>query len=135
MCKCGHLGTWFIGGLDSVRFMVGLDDLKDLFQRRWFYDSRPIEVFFVVTVGIDSCFLSNKGWHFEEVTSLTACKVHWFETFHWLHECQTRLSVVHVHFAAWESSRMQIYQHQRFKMICLQIYKLELSFSCVIWQH
>jgi len=26
------LGTWFSGGLGSVRLMVGLDDLKDLFQ-------------------------------------------------------------------------------------------------------
>ena len=27
-----RLGTWFSGGLGSVRFMVGLDDLKGLFQ-------------------------------------------------------------------------------------------------------
>ena len=26
------LGTWFSGGLGSVRFTVGLDDLKGLFQ-------------------------------------------------------------------------------------------------------
>lgn len=25
-------GTWFSGGLGSVRLMVGLDDLKGLFQ-------------------------------------------------------------------------------------------------------
>ena len=34
-----HLGTWFSGGLGSVRFMVGLDDLKGLFQPKRFYDS------------------------------------------------------------------------------------------------
>jgi len=28
----GHLGTWIGGGLGSVRFAVGLDDLKGLFQ-------------------------------------------------------------------------------------------------------
>jgi len=27
-----HLGTWFSGGLGSVRLMVGLDDLKGVFQ-------------------------------------------------------------------------------------------------------
>ena len=27
-----RLGTWFSGGLGSVCFMVGLDDLKGLFQ-------------------------------------------------------------------------------------------------------
>jgi len=32
-------GTWFSGGLGSVRFTVGLNDLKDLFQPKWFYDS------------------------------------------------------------------------------------------------
>jgi len=33
------LGTWFSGGLGSVRLMVGLSDLKVLFQPKWFYDS------------------------------------------------------------------------------------------------
>jgi len=33
-----HLGTWFSGGLGSVRFTVGLDDLKGLFQPKLFYD-------------------------------------------------------------------------------------------------
>ena len=37
-----HLGTWFSGGLGSVRFMVGLDDLKGLFQSKWFYDSKGL---------------------------------------------------------------------------------------------
>ena len=27
-----HLGTWFSGGVGSVRFAVGLDDLKGLFK-------------------------------------------------------------------------------------------------------
>ena len=31
--------VWFIGGLGSVRFTVGLDDLKGLFQPKRFYDS------------------------------------------------------------------------------------------------
>ena len=31
LCRCGT-GTWFSGGLGSVRFAVGLDGLKDLFQ-------------------------------------------------------------------------------------------------------
>ncbi|KAK4810447.1 LOW QUALITY PROTEIN: hypothetical protein QYF61_004227, partial [Mycteria americana] len=34
-----HLGTWFSGGLGSVRFTVGLDDLKGLFQPIRFCDS------------------------------------------------------------------------------------------------
>ncbi|KAK4817440.1 hypothetical protein QYF61_014516 [Mycteria americana] len=33
------LGTWYSGGLGSVRFMVGLDDLKGLFQPIRFCDS------------------------------------------------------------------------------------------------
>ena len=33
------LGTWFSGGLGSVTLMVGLDDLKGLFQPKRFYDS------------------------------------------------------------------------------------------------
>jgi len=30
---------WFSGRLGSARFTVGLDDLKDLFQPKQFYDS------------------------------------------------------------------------------------------------
>ncbi|KAK4821772.1 hypothetical protein QYF61_000833 [Mycteria americana] len=33
------LGTWYSGGLGSVRFMVGLDDVKGLFQPIRFCDS------------------------------------------------------------------------------------------------
>ena len=33
------LGTWFSGGLGSVTFKVGLDDLKGLFQPKLFYES------------------------------------------------------------------------------------------------
>jgi len=33
-----HLGTWFSGGLGSVRLTVGLDDFKGLFQPKRFYD-------------------------------------------------------------------------------------------------
>jgi len=32
------LGTWFSGGIGSVRLMVGLD-LEGLLQPKWFYDS------------------------------------------------------------------------------------------------
>ena len=34
-----HLGTWFSGGLGSVRLMVGLDDLKGPFQPKRFSES------------------------------------------------------------------------------------------------
>jgi len=34
-----HLGTWLSGGLGSVRLMIGINDLKDIFQPKWFYDS------------------------------------------------------------------------------------------------
>lgn len=33
------LETWFSGGLDSARLTIGLDDHKDLFWPKWFYDS------------------------------------------------------------------------------------------------
>ena len=33
------LGTWFSGGLGSIRFMVGLSDLQGFFQPEQFYDS------------------------------------------------------------------------------------------------
>ena len=32
------LGTWFSGGLGRDRLVVGLDDLKALFQLKQFYD-------------------------------------------------------------------------------------------------
>lgn len=39
----GHAGkclqTWFSGGPDSAGLMVGLDDLRDLFQTKPFYDT------------------------------------------------------------------------------------------------
>lgn len=34
----GHLVTWFSGQLGAVRLMVGLNDLEDLVQPKWFYD-------------------------------------------------------------------------------------------------
>jgi len=33
------LGAWFSGGVDSVRLMVGFDELEGLLQHRRFYDS------------------------------------------------------------------------------------------------
>jgi len=33
------LGTWFSGEIDSVRLMVGLNDLDGLLQPKRFYDS------------------------------------------------------------------------------------------------
>lgn len=32
-------GTWFYGGLGSVSLMVGLSDLRSLFQHKLFYNS------------------------------------------------------------------------------------------------
>lgn len=32
------LGTGFSGGLGNAGLAVGLDDLKSVFQREWFYD-------------------------------------------------------------------------------------------------
>jgi len=37
--KMWCLGTRFSGGLGSVQLMIGLDDLKGLFQHKWFQDS------------------------------------------------------------------------------------------------
>ena len=37
-----HLGTWFSGGLGRIRFMTRLNDLKGLFQTKWFYDSMTL---------------------------------------------------------------------------------------------
>lgn len=34
-----HLRTWFSGGLGSVRLIVGLNDLKGIFQPKLFYNS------------------------------------------------------------------------------------------------
>ena len=36
------LGTWFSGGLGSVRLMIGLN-LKGTFQHKWFYDSKILK--------------------------------------------------------------------------------------------
>lgn len=47
LCGCG--GTWLSGGLGSVRLMVGLDDLKRLFQSKSFHDS--------VTFAVNLCTL------------------------------------------------------------------------------
>jgi len=35
-----HLVTWFRGGLGSVGLMVGLDDLRGVYQPKCFYDSK-----------------------------------------------------------------------------------------------
>jgi len=35
----GSLGIWYSGGIDSIRLMVGLNDLDGLFQSKQFYDS------------------------------------------------------------------------------------------------
>ena len=32
------LGTWFSGGIDSVRLMLGLNDLDGVLQPKQFYD-------------------------------------------------------------------------------------------------
>jgi len=37
------VGTWFSGGLGSTRLMVGLGDLKDLLQSKYFYDSMTFQ--------------------------------------------------------------------------------------------
>jgi len=37
-----HLGTWFNSGFDNVRFTVGLDGLKGLFQPKLLYDSMTL---------------------------------------------------------------------------------------------
>jgi len=34
-----HLGPWLSDGLGAVRFTIGLDDLKGLFQSKWFYET------------------------------------------------------------------------------------------------
>lgn len=40
LCWCRCRVWWqFNGGFDSARLNVGLDDLRDLFQHKWFYDS------------------------------------------------------------------------------------------------
>lgn len=31
-----HVATWLSGGLDSIRVMIGLNDIKSLFQPKWF---------------------------------------------------------------------------------------------------
>lgn len=33
-----HSGTWFTGGLGSARLIVGLHDLRNLFQLKWLHD-------------------------------------------------------------------------------------------------
>jgi len=38
------LGTWFSGGIDSIRLMVGLDDLEGLLQPKRLYDSMLLRV-------------------------------------------------------------------------------------------
>jgi len=35
-----HLGTWFSGGVDSVRFAIRFDDLKGLFPLELFYNAK-----------------------------------------------------------------------------------------------
>jgi len=46
------LATWLSGGLGSVKFMVGLNDLKGLFQPKRSYDSVLLD-----SVMILCCFL------------------------------------------------------------------------------
>ena len=66
-----HLWTWFSGGLGSVRFMVGLDDLKGLFQPKWLYDSWNHPLKGNIQQGQGGCFIwfvSLDSW--DEVTTL-----------------------------------------------------------------
>jgi len=42
-----HLGTWFSGGLSSVRFTAALSDVKDLFQAKFLYDSMILLVLYL----------------------------------------------------------------------------------------
>lgn len=49
-------GTWFSGGLDSVRLMVGLDDPMGLFQPKCVYDSQ----YFIESTYMISCHLEPK---------------------------------------------------------------------------
>jgi len=44
-----HLGTRFSGGLGSVRFTIGLNDLKHLFQPKLYYE--PVILGIRVLVG------------------------------------------------------------------------------------
>lgn len=37
------IGTWLSSGLGSIRLMVGLDDLKGLFQPKQFYNSVELD--------------------------------------------------------------------------------------------
>ena len=39
------LGTWFSGGLGSIRLMVGLDELMALIQPKGFYGSMILYLF------------------------------------------------------------------------------------------
>jgi len=38
------LGSWFSGGLGSVRLALGLNDLEGLFQRKQYYDSMILTI-------------------------------------------------------------------------------------------
>ena len=64
-----HFETWFSGGLGSVRFTVELDDLKGLFQSKWFHDSMKIfhsSAGLVDTGGLDEGFFPPSvllQWH------------------------------------------------------------------------
>ena len=55
-------GTWFSGGLGSIKFTVGLNDLKSLFQPKRFYGSISSSfgmVTFVWKVRFQLCYKIN----------------------------------------------------------------------------
>ena len=58
------LGTWFSDELGSVRLMVGLDDLKGLFQPKWFCDSMILLGIFHYSYPYLPLLLMVKNWLF-----------------------------------------------------------------------
>jgi len=49
-----ELGTWFSGGIDSVRLIVGLNDFEGLLQSKQFYDSMILRTALCVTLRVES---------------------------------------------------------------------------------
>lgn len=63
-----HLGAWCDGWLDSVRFLIGLNDLKSIFQPKWFCDfsSKGKTIFIILLLAevflLFSCSCSGIFW-------------------------------------------------------------------------
>ena len=100
-----HLGTWFTGGLGRVKFVLGLDDLKSLFQLKWLCDST---ILWFVTLGLLFPLQSPNEWNcFSPEKHLKTRVVLVWNCFNWWNFQMANIAPCQVF--SWRTVEMQIW--------------------------